>query len=225
MKWITTIIAILMLAIPAMAEELPDPGITPDSPLYFLDRMFSVFKSPRALANERAAEVAAMAQKGHAKGLQTAMEQYEKAMLKREAQAARDPETAEEVALETSNHLIVLARVRTQVPEQAQQAIDIAMLRSARGRDAAIMKLEQDSPERATIVAQETLQRVMENTPEKAREGLQRALTTRRGPSERMPDVVAADTIQETTRGQPAAITPQIIEPKGPTKEVPGRRY
>jgi len=66
MKWITNTITILamvvLMALPVMAQpELPDPGITPDSSFYFLDILFDVFQSAEETADERAAEIVAMA--------------------------------------------------------------------------------------------------------------------------------------------------------------------
>jgi len=183
-KSTTLMIAVLLMAVPVMAqEELPDPGITPDSPFYFVDQLFSVFKSPAALADERAAEAVAMAHKNHERGLAKALAGYEKALQKRQAQADRSAEDAEAVATQTSNHLIALARAREQVPAQAQAGLDRALDHSARGRENALASLEQHDPAKATAVAQETLQRVMARTPEAAQAGLTRALTAmqRRG--------------------------------------------
>ncbi|MDI6903845.1 MAG: DUF5667 domain-containing protein [Methanocellales archaeon] len=73
----------------AQEAELPNPGLTPDSPFYFLDTlgekivMFFTFgaekKAERAfkIAEEKLAEVTAMAQKGKAEALEKASKKYE----------------------------------------------------------------------------------------------------------------------------------------------------
>lgn len=174
---ILALVAFMAVSVSAQPAELPDPGITPDSPFYFMDRMFSVFKSGEALADERAAETVAMAQEGNERGLAKAQEGYAKAMEKRQRGAEKDENTAEEVARQASNHLAVLARVKEQVPEQAKAGIDRAIAESAKGRENALAALEKENPERAGSVAEATLQGLIADVPEEAaQEGLQRAL-------------------------------------------------
>ncbi len=173
----TILAMVVLMAVPVAAQpELPGPGITPDSPFYFLDRLSDVFQSAESVADEKASEMVAMAQTADAKGLEKAKERYAKAMEKRQQKAEGDENAAEEVARQSSNHLAVLARVREQVPEQAKAGIDRAMNESMKGRERAIKSLEQKNRQRATMVAQATLQEVIANTPEAAQEGLQRAL-------------------------------------------------
>ncbi len=172
-----SLIMAVILTVPVFAQpELPSPGITPDSPLYFFDAAFDRFQSAEKVADEKAAEIQAMAEKNHEKGLTKALERYEKAMEKRQIQANESEVEAEEVARQASNHLMVLARVREQVPEQARQGIDRAINESARGREESINALEKKNPEKATAVAEATLEEVMANTPEEAQFGLQTAM-------------------------------------------------
>jgi len=197
------VVMLIVMTVPVMAQEL-NPGITPDSPFYFLDRMFDVFQTRESVANERAAEVLVMAQTGNAKGLAKATEGYARAMEKRQAQAQNNPQVAEDVARQASTHLIALAAVRSRVPAQAQASVDTALTRSAQGRENALGALERQNPERAALVAQETLQRVMQNTPEQAQEGLLRALTAM------------------TRRGQPATVVGQAVPQNGrPLTKLP----
>ncbi len=172
----TVITLLAALSVSAQVDELPDPGITPDSPFYFLDRWTSMFQSRASQANERAAEVIAMAQEGHLRGLEKGLAQYEKAMAKREEQASKGEEEAEEVARQSTNHLAILAGVKEQVPEEALAGIDQAIERSTAGRENALVELNAMNQERARVVAQETLEKVMLNAPEAAKEGLQKAL-------------------------------------------------
>lgn len=164
------------LSVGAKVDGLPNPGITPDSPFYFLDRWTSVFQSPAAQADERAAEVVAMAQEGKLLGLEKGLAQYEKAMAKREEQSSKGEEEAEEVARQSANHLAVLARVKEQVPAEAQDGIGRAIERSTAGRENALVQLNTLDQERARLVAQETLERVLQDAPEAAKEGLRTAL-------------------------------------------------
>jgi len=169
--------AMILLAQPeADQKELPNPGITPDSPFYFLDRIFDVFKSPKAQADERAAEMVAMEHKGDEEGLGKAREGYKKAMEKRQKEAEKDEEIAEEVVRQSSKHLAVLARIREKVSEKTKAGVDRALAESAKGRENALSTLKEKNPERAGTVARETLQRVMEKAPEQALPGLRRAL-------------------------------------------------
>ena len=199
-----------MATLVAAETELPDPGITPDSPFYFADKLFDVFQSVESVANERASEAIAMAQKNHEKGLAKALEGYEKAMTKRGEEAENDEDTAEEVVKQAGNHLEVLSSVLDKVPEQAKSGITNAMERSAKEFDKALDELERTNPERAGMVAKETLERVLANTPEQALEGLQRALEAvqRHGPVEsagKPEDVgnVSGDSDKPETTGKP----------------------
>lgn len=179
-KIATGLVLMVLMAVSVSAEtKLPDPGITPDSPFYFLDRMFSVFKSSEALADERMAEIIDMAQKGHERGLAKAQEGYARAMDKRQQESEEDENTAEEVARQTSNHLAVLAQVREQVSEQAKSGIDLAITESANERENALATLEKKDRGRSIDVAEATLQKLISNTTnvtKTGQEGLQRAL-------------------------------------------------
>ncbi|MFO8015604.1 MAG: DUF5667 domain-containing protein [Candidatus Woesearchaeota archaeon] len=189
MKWIRNlganlgaILALMaMMAVPVAAQpELPDPGMTPDSPFYFLDRVSDMFQSKEAVADEKAAEIVAMAQEGNERAMAKAEGRYQKAMENRQKEADGDENEAEEVARQASNHLSVLARVREQVPEQARAGIDRALTESANGRGNALAALERQNPERADEVAEATLQEVITDVPEAAQEGLQRKLEAAR---------------------------------------------
>ncbi|MFB6216541.1 MAG: DUF5667 domain-containing protein [Candidatus Aenigmatarchaeota archaeon] len=185
-KQLAGLFSFLVLLSPlAMAQpQLPSPGITPDSPFYFLDKAFDAFQSSEAVANERVAEIKAMAERNKTQAMEKAVEGYQNALQRRIQQGNQSAAVAEEVARQTSNHLSILAQVRQRVPEQAKDAIGRAINNSARGRERAIKAINRTNPERARIVAQNTLQEVMSNTPEQAQAGLQRALkaVTEKGP-------------------------------------------
>lgn len=168
----------LMLAVPVIAQEneLGDPGITPDSPWYFLDRFGDAFQSAESLANEKAAESLAMAEQANSEALTKATQAYQKAMERRQEQAEGDEDVAEEVARQASKHLEVLATVREQVPSQALQGIDTALEVSAKGREESLNALRQQNSVRGEEVARETIEGIMENNSAEALEGLNTAL-------------------------------------------------
>jgi hypothetical protein len=167
---------VLMTTIVHAETELPEPGITPDSSFYFLNRIFDVFRKPESVADRRASEMVAMAESGNEKALAKATKGYEKAIQRIQKQAEKDEDTAEKVARQISNHLEHLSRIRAKIPEQTINGLDLAINESVKGRENALEALERKNQERARNVAQSTLERVMANAPEEALPGLQRAL-------------------------------------------------
>lgn len=167
------IIASLLFSGTAYAQEeelqLPNPGITPDSPFYFVDvlgkniGLFFAFgpdaKAKKAIqyAEERLAEAQAMAAKNKSKEVERAANGYGKfvTMAGEKAQEARQrgaPDNISEiVASATSKHLSVLDRVYDMFPEQAQP------IAKARGASmnvtaSALKALAKEKPERATEI-------------------------------------------------------------------------
>lgn len=190
------LIVLALFATPVHAE-LPEPGMTPDHPLYFMDRFFDRFQSADAVADERAAEMLAMARENNARGLERAQRAYERAMEKREAEAEDDENLAEDFARQSSMHAAELARVRetTEAVDALDQAIDF----SANARERAIGRLERANPERAGIVAQETLEELLAELPDSALNGIRQALERveeRRGRT--LGDYVTSEEIRAT---------------------------
>ncbi|MFC1663700.1 DUF5667 domain-containing protein [Patescibacteria group bacterium] len=144
----------------AQEIELPDPGLTPDSPLYFLETIieeigtFFTFgdlkKAERhaALAAERLAEAQVIAGKGKPELTEKTLARYEmqlqNSMARAEKAQAKGENTEEvmaKVGQATSNHLEVLAEVYEKVPEQAKPAIENAMKASVKGHEKAVEAL------------------------------------------------------------------------------------
>jgi len=168
------IIASLLFSGTAYAQEeelqLPNPGITPDSPFYFVDvlgkniGLFFAFgpdaKAKKAIqyAEERLAEAQAMAAKNKSKEVERSANGYGKfvTMAGEKAQEARQrgaPDNISEiVASATSKHLSVLDRVYDMVPEQAQPAIAKAREASMSGMENALRALAREKSERATEI-------------------------------------------------------------------------
>jgi hypothetical protein len=139
----------------AQAQNQPNPGMTPDSPLYFLDSfgesisMFFAFgaekKAQRAMqiAEEKLAEAKVMAEKQKEKALEKANRKYEQ-FLDIAAQKAQQvsEETKEKVlnmiTEKISNHQIILTNLLDKVPEEAQSGIQNAIESSIRGLEEAL---------------------------------------------------------------------------------------
>jgi hypothetical protein len=154
-------------AVYAQDEGLPNPGITPDSPFYFMDKLGKTIgmaftfgtesKSQKALqyAEERLAETQSMAGKNKVKQMEKAAGEYDKYMamvqqrLEQATQAGQSDNISERVALATSNHLEVLARVREQVSERVREAIGNAENVSMNGQINALRALGENKPEKA----------------------------------------------------------------------------
>ncbi len=145
----------------AQETELPDPGLTPDSPFYFLETIaeglvtFFTFgdlkKAERyaTLAAERLAEAQAVVEKGKPEFAEKTLVRYEmqleKSIARAEKAQAKGKNTEQvmtRVGKATSKHLEVLAEVYEKVPEQAKPAIENAMKVSLKGHEKAIEALK-----------------------------------------------------------------------------------
>ena len=169
MRLFTLLILLSLFAVSASAKELPSPGITPDSHFYFLDTFFDRFSPPAAVADEKAAEVIAMAEKDDVTALQIALEQHEKAMEKRMEQ-----DDMSDVARQASDHLV--AFTIAQQSASAQSALAAAIAKSLENRKDAIDRIH--DPDEATKVAQDTLADILDRAPESARNGLSHAMSS-----------------------------------------------
>lgn len=170
-------------AVFAQDEGLPDPGLTPDSPFYFLDKwgknigMFFTFgneaKAKKALkyAEERLAEARAMADKNRVREMERAANDYEGFMamvnerLENAVQQGLSDNISERVALATARHLDVLDRVKDRVPEQAKPALTRARIASQNGQVNALRALAKEKAKKAIDIAEDTI----ENRLERAR--------------------------------------------------------
>jgi arginine utilization protein RocB len=164
----------------AQDEELPAPGITPDSPFYFFDTlsknisMFFTFgpeaKAGKALqyAEERLSEAQAMAEKNRVKEMEKAANGYDKFMaMVTEKLDEAEPQgisgnISERVALATAKHLAILDGVKDKVPEKARDAILKARDASMNGQVTALQALGKNKPERALDISSDTIEKLME---------------------------------------------------------------
>ena len=177
---LTTLLFLLLsfgIGISAQEDGLPSPGLTPDSPFYFLERIsegigtFFTFgdlkKAERyaALAAERVAEAKAVVEKGRPEAAQIALERYEyqleRALAKAVVAKAKGKsisEVTDIIAQATAKHLTVLEEVLERVPEQAKPAILRAREVSVTGQVRALESLSKDKPERAAALNFQTIQ-------------------------------------------------------------------
>ena len=155
-------------------KEIEDKaGMVPGDTFYFLDRTFDVFQSSESLADERAYELAVLANESSVEGkefknrtMEKARERYEKAMQKRERKANRTEETAEKVANQSTKHLEVLSRVYEKAPKQVKGAIEKAMNNSMKGRQNAINSLRKFNESKSQQMRNQTSQRIQERVSE-----------------------------------------------------------
>jgi hypothetical protein len=173
------VLTALSFAVPAFAEDetLPDPGLTPDSPLYFFDglskkvSLFFTFddeaKARKALgyAEERLAEARAMAAKNRVRETERAADDYDRYMAQvrqRLENRAVSTDLSERVALAAARHLDILERAGEQVLPEARAALERARIASADGQMDALRALAEDSPELAIEIIEENLDRQTE---------------------------------------------------------------
>lgn len=163
-----TLLAVFILGGTVLAQEndLPDPGMLPDHPLYFIKNWgekigtFFVFgdiaKADRYLflAEIRIAEAKALAEKGKPEITERALERHEEQLnraLGKAEQAKQKGLDADEVLAKISEatlrHQDVLYGVYLEVPEQAQPAIERAMAVSMRGHEEAYKALTEQKRE------------------------------------------------------------------------------
>lgn len=163
-------------------ETLSEAGITPDSPLYFLDTLgenlglFFAFgheaKTRKAteIAGEKVAEVKAMAEEGNADAAEEAVGRYGVMISTAAQNLAATTQSGEGVhealvklvAQATSVHLSVLADVYEPVPEQTKSSIESAIQHSERGATEALNALGDEGRPDVDQVRMEVQQRIEE---------------------------------------------------------------
>ncbi len=174
----------------AQDEELPEPGLTPDSPFYFLDKwgkdigMFFAFgseaKARKALeyAEERLAEVRAMAGKNRVREMESAANDYEGFMamvherLETATRYGMSDNVSERVSLATAKHLRILDGIKDELPEQARAALTRARTASMSGQVNALRALARERTERAIDIAADTVENRLERARVRATENV-----------------------------------------------------
>ena len=176
MKGIFILIASVFLfsfgiGILAQETELSDPGLTPDSPFYFLEKIseeigtFFTFgdlkKAARyaALADERVAEAQAVVEKEKPEFVEKTLERYERQLNqsiaraeKAQAKGKSAKKIMEIVAEGTGKHLTVIESILEKVSEKAKSAATKAKEVSMTGQKNALRALAEEDPEGATKI-------------------------------------------------------------------------
>ena len=235
------LLAIFLFAGVAQAQtnDLPEPGMLPDSPFYFLKSwsegigtFFTFGDEAKAerflnLSEKRLAEANALAVKGKPEIAEKAIgryqEQLSRALSKAEEAKAKGLDTDEvlaKVSEATLKHQAVLADVYERVPEQAKSAIERAMQAGMRGHEEALK-----------AVSGEKREEVMQNVEEKRQEVEQRleglrdkgipipTIPTREEIKQRIP--ARPETGKPETPGQPQTQEREVEEVEIEKQEIP----
>jgi hypothetical protein len=149
----------------AQTSDLPDPGVLPGSPFYFVKSFFESIgtfftfgnsaKAERylGLAEKRLAEAEALVTQGdeHA---QAAVARYEEQYAKAKERAERTAKSdlKAQVADAATKHLSVLDEVLNKVPEQAKEPVRVIKERSISGQIEALRGIAQQDPEAAVDI-------------------------------------------------------------------------
>ena len=162
------LLTIAILAVQVFAqEELPDPGITPDSRLYGLDRAIErlqlILTRDRVakarlhlrLVEERLAEANTMFEKGKPEFAQSLMKDHEKEINETEvetekarAEGRNVTDLVEHISSITYKHITILSDLLDRVPEQAKPHIEHAINVSSKGHIRALKRLGDVEPEK-----------------------------------------------------------------------------
>lgn len=164
---ISALAGFMLLAgsVSAQTEELPPAGITPGSPLFFLDRFFegigtfftfgNTAKAERylALAEERLSEAKVLAEDEDERAEEAvALFEEQIADAKERAAEAGELNLEARVTDATTKHLAVLDGVLERVPEQAKESIRAAKERSVAGQLEALRGIAERNPEAAVDI-------------------------------------------------------------------------
>lgn len=175
----------------AQANDLPQPGMLPDSPFYFMKGFFEsigtfftfndVAKTERFLnlSETRLAEAKALVEKGKSQLAERAVERYQEQMnwALAKAEQARTKgldidEVMAKVSEATLRHQAVLADVYEKVPEQAQPAIQRAMEASMRGYEEALKAVSEEKQEEVMQQMEQKREEIEERVRERRERGV-----------------------------------------------------
>jgi len=150
------------------ATDLPDPGMLPDHPLYFLKswsegigNLFTFGEENKAerflnLSEKRIAEANALFEKGNLEVAEKTLQKYEEQLEKSLERSQRAKEKginidqlSERVSEATLKHQDVLLDNYEKVPEEARQGIERAMEGSRRGHERALEAVSEERREEA----------------------------------------------------------------------------
>lgn len=183
----------ILLVSPALAQEeaslpeasLPDPGLTPDHPLYFLDDFWksirlSFTRKVEArvelrlkFAQEKLAEMQAMAEEKKEEALAKATARYEEhlAEINERLERAnltdeRRAQIEERLATAAERHQTALDRIEDRTEKRFRHLIDQARDKSHEQRINALEMLREHQPERAAELTAEAIERRVDHLEE-----------------------------------------------------------
>lgn len=169
---------------------LSDPGMTPDSPFYFFERIaeeigtFFTFgdlnKANRYadLVSERIAEAKAMADKEKSEAVQNALDRYEKQLNqfsslveKAKKSGEKIEKVTEKLAEATTKHLSAFDEMLEKVPEEGKAGILKAKQISIEGYKDALKSLSEENIEKAAKIDLKTAEDRLNQAKVKLEEG------------------------------------------------------
>jgi len=191
----------LMLCFPGVAyaqgnDELPDPGITPDSPFYFIDKwskqisLTFTFKAENKVqkalryADERLAEVHAMIAKNKIEEATRATDEYQNCLAtatqNMEQARLKGIDVSEKVALMSEKHLGFLSESTDNATENARMLMTQTREKAMICQEAALKNMAQGDPEKAAQfnlqLMERQLNRIRAQAEESEAEGLNERL-------------------------------------------------
>jgi len=226
-------------AVQAQTSDLPEPGMLPDSPFYFLKSWSEgigtfftfgdVAKAERFLdlSERRLAEADALVEKGKPEVAGKAIGRYQahldRALTKAEEAKAKGLDTDEvlaKVAEATLKHQAVLADVYEKVPEQAKPAIERAMQTGIRGHEEALKAVSGQKREEVVEQVERKRQEVEQKLEGLREEGIPiPAIPTREEIEESIP--ARPETGRPGTPGRPEIREREVEEPEVEKPEIP----
>jgi len=179
----------------ADGESLPDPGTTPDSPFYFMDKwgkqislMFTFnakTKAEKALryADERMAEIDAMMAKNKIKEATRAANEYQNCVgiaTKNMEQARQEgADVSEKVALMAEKHLGYLCDNEQKATEEARTIMTQTRERAMTCQETALKNMAQRDPEKAAQFNLQSMERHLNRIRVQAEEAPGEAIQAR----------------------------------------------
>ena len=183
----------------AYAQEseatLPEPGTTPDSPFYFMDKWGKQIslaftfnageKAQKALsyADERMAEINAMMNQNKIKAANQAANEYqcclEIATKNMEQARLKGADVSEEVALMAEKHLGYLIDSADNATEEARMLMTQTRERAMICQESALKNMAQDDPEKATRFNLQLMERQLNRIRVQAQNSETEGLQTR----------------------------------------------
>lgn len=223
-------------------NNLPDPGMLPDSPFYFLKSLsenigtiFTFGDNAKAerflnLSEKRLSEAKALADKGNTGMAERTIEKYHEQMENALSRAERARERGEDtddvltrVSEATLRHQETLADVHERVPEEAKPAIERAMERAMHGHEEAIKAISGEKREEV-VEGVENKREEVEQRLEQLRE---RGIPVPEIPTREeidLPSGNALDPDDPTLNVEPVPEPPQDNENEMQTPELPEDR-